>query len=81
MGKVKKIAKKHKLGMHCDGARSLNAATYLECDPAVMLKDFDTINICLSKGLGCPIGSMLVGSHELIERAWVLRKMVGGAMR
>jgi len=60
---VKKIANKNKFKLHCDGARSLNAVAYLECEPKVMYKDFDTINICLSKGLGCPIGSLLVGSH------------------
>jgi threonine aldolase len=78
---VKKIAKKRKLRMHLDGARCLNAATYLKIDPAEMVEDFNTVNLCLSKGLGCPIGSLLIGSHEDIDHARALRKMLGGQMR
>ena len=49
--------------------------------PKEMLKDFDLISVCLSKGLGCPIGSMIVGSEKDIKLARVYRKMIGGNMR
>jgi threonine aldolase len=67
--------------MHLDGARCLNAAAYLKMDVAEMCKDFDTISFCLSKGLGCPIGSLLVGSKEDITYCLILRKLLGGNMR
>jgi threonine aldolase len=79
--KVKKIAKKHKLRMHLDGARGLNAVTYLGVEPAEMVKDFDTVNFCLSKGMGCPIGSMVIGTKEDMAFARILRKLLGGQMR
>lgn len=50
--------------MHLDGARSWNASVYLGVDMKTMLKDFDLVSVCLSKGLGCPIGSLVVGSRE-----------------
>ena len=75
---VAKICKDHKLRLHLDGARSLNAATALNIDPAVMVKPFNTVNFCLSKGMGCPIGSLVIGSKEDITFANVLRKMLGG---
>ena len=50
-------------------------------DPARMVRDFDTVTICLSKGLGAPVGSVLVGSKEFIDRAHRFRKMLGGGMR
>ena len=59
---MKKLAKKHKLKMHLDGARCLNAAAYLDISPAEMTKDFDTVTVCLSKGLGCPLGSLIMGN-------------------
>jgi threonine aldolase len=67
--------------MHLDGARGLNAATFLKIDPSEMVKDFDTINFCLSKGMSCPVGSLVIGSLEDIEHARMLRKLVGGQMR
>lgn len=48
---------------------------------AEMVKDFKLVNVCLSKGMGCPIGSLVVGSHEDMVRARILRKMLGGGMR
>ena len=48
--------------MHLDAARGLNAALYLNLDPKVMVKDFETVNFCLSKGMGCPVGSLVIGS-------------------
>lgn len=67
--------------MHLDGARALNAAVHLKVDPAVMVRDFDTVNFCLSKGMGCPVGSLIIGSKSFINHALVLRKMLGGSMR
>lgn len=81
ISEVKKLAKKHKLRLHLDGARCLNAATYLNVDPALLVKDFDTVNFCLSKGMGCPVGSMIIGTEKDIEHARALRKMLGGQMR
>lgn len=78
---MKKIARKHKLRMHLDAARGLNAAVHLQISPASMVKEFDTVNFCLSKGMGCPIGSLIIGSSADIEHARALRKMLGGQMR
>ena len=67
--------------VHLDGARVFNAATYLSEDVAEMTKKFDSVQFCLSKGLGAPVGSMIVGSREFIERCRPIRKMLGGGMR
>src|SRR5216117_1850546 len=67
--------------VHLDGARIFNAATYLHEDVAAMTKPFDSIQFCLSKGLGAPVGSMIVGTREFIERCRSIRKMLGGGMR
>ena len=64
-----------------DGARLFNAVAVSGTDPARMVRDFDTVTICLSKGLGAPVGSVLVGSKEFIDRAHRFRKMLGGGMR
>jgi threonine aldolase len=69
------------ISIHLDGARVFNAATYLNEDVAEMTKKFDSIQFCLSKGLGAPVGSMIVGSRDFIERCRSLRKMLGGGMR
>ncbi|MBI5832260.1 MAG: threonine aldolase family protein [Armatimonadetes bacterium] len=73
----------HAAGMrvHLDGARVLNAATALGCSPADLCADVDTVGFCLSKGLGCPVGSLLCGPAELIERAWSRRRQLGGSLR
>lgn len=73
----------HEAGIpvHLDGARVFNAATYLREDVAQMTKAFDSVQFCLSKGLGAPVGSMIVGSREFIERCRPIRKMLGGGMR
>jgi threonine aldolase len=75
--------KAHEAGLrvHLDGARVFNAAVALKKSVADITKHFDSIMFCLSKGLGAPVGSMLVGSKEFIERARVYRKMLGGGMR
>ena len=69
------------LTVHLDGARLLNASTALEVAPAEIAARFDTVTLCLSKGLGCPLGALLAGSEELIERAWREKHLFGGAMR
>ena len=76
-----KVAKKHGLGFHLDGARVFNAAVSLKVDVQEISKYFDSISVCLSKGLGAPIGSVLCGKKELIDKARRQRKMLGGGMR
>ncbi len=67
--------------LHCDGARIFNAAVALGVDVKTLTRGFDTVMFCLSKGLGAPVGSMLVGSAELMARARIYRKALGGGMR
>jgi threonine aldolase len=67
--------------VHLDGARVFNAATYLHEHVSAMTKHFDSVQFCLSKGLGAPVGSMIVGSRDFIERCRPIRKMLGGGMR
>ncbi len=74
-------AKSRRLPTHLDGARIFNAAVALGVDVKVLTRGFDTVMFCLSKGLGAPVGSMLVGSAELMARARVFRKALGGGMR
>jgi threonine aldolase len=69
------------LKVHLDGARIFNAAVYLGENVAAITKQFDSVQFCLSKGLGAPVGSMIVGSKDFIERCRVIRKMLGGGMR
>jgi threonine aldolase len=74
-------AKERKLPTHLDGARIFNASTVLGVDVKALTRGFDTVMFCLSKGLGAPVGSMLTGSAELIDRARLYRKALGGGMR
>jgi threonine aldolase len=74
-------AKERKLPLHLDGARIFNAATALGVDVKTLTRGFDTVMFCLSKGLCAPVGSMLVGSAELIDQARIYRKALGGGMR
>ena len=69
------------IAVHLDGARIFNAATYLGEGVAEMTKKSDSIQFCLSKGLGAPVGSVIVGSKAFIERCRSIRKMLGGGMR
>jgi threonine aldolase len=69
------------LAVHLDGARLLNASTALGVEPAEIASGFDTVTLCLSKGLGCPLGALLAGPRGLIERAWREKHLFGGAMR
>jgi threonine aldolase len=76
-------ANAHELGMkvHIDGARIFNAAAASRSKVARIVRDADSVMFCLSKGLGAPVGSMLAGTHEAIERGRLLRKRLGGGMR
>src|SRR5579863_10361464 len=74
-------AKDRKLPVHLDGARIFNASTALGVDVKTLTRGFDTIMFCLSKGLCAPVGSMLVGSAEMMEQARIYRKALGGGMR
>src|SRR5580698_8691778 len=74
-------AKEAGLPVHLDGARVFNAATALGLSVKELTRGFDTVMFCLSKGLGAPVGSMLVGSREAIDRARSFRKALGGGMR
>ena len=67
--------------MHLDGARIFNASVYLDVPLADLVKDFDTVNVCFSKGMGCPVGSMIMGTEKHIMKALEYRKMLGGGMR
>jgi len=73
----------HSLGLpiHLDGARIFNAAVAAGKGVAELSRKFDSVMFCLSKGLGAPVGSMLLGPKEFIQKAHVSRKMLGGAMR
>ena len=70
-----------RLPVHLDGARIFNAALALKRSVVDVTREFDSIMFCLSKGLGAPVGSMLVGSRDFIEEARQVRKMLGGGMR
>jgi threonine aldolase len=69
------------LAVHLDGARLLNASVALGVAPSEIAARFDTVTLCLSKGLGCPLGALLAGSRELMDRAWREKHLFGGAMR
>lgn len=73
--------REHGLRVHMDGARLFNAAVALETPASELAADSDTVGFCLSKGLACPIGSVLCGDADVIEEARRWRKMLGGAMR
>ncbi len=75
------LARSRGLATHLDGARLFNAAVASGRTVGELARTFDSVSICFSKGLGAPIGSMLVGSRELIARAHRVRKMVGGGLR
>ena len=69
------------LRVHCDGARLFNAAVALGCDPAELVTECDTVTICLSKGLGAPVGSVISGEAAVVTEARRWRKRLGGGMR
>ena len=79
--KIKTVCEDHNLGFHLDGARLWNALEVTKETPKEYGAVFDTISVCLSKGLGCPIGSVLIGDSVIMEKAIRIRKMLGGGMR
>jgi threonine aldolase len=79
--RAREFADAHRLGLHLDGARAFNAAVKLGVPIDAISRHFDTVSLCLSKGLGAPVGSVLCGKRELITRARRWRKVVGGGMR
>ena len=78
---IAKIARENNCRSHIDGARIFNAAESTSLSPKRMAKEYDSISVCLSKGLGAPVGSVLVGSSETLYKAHRWRKMFGGGMR
>ena len=81
LAKAREFCDQHELALHLDGARAYNAAVALDIDIIEIAKHFDSMTVCLSKGLSAPIGSLLLGSKDFITKARRLRKMVGGGMR
>jgi len=79
--KIRKVCDTHGLGLHLDGARLMNAIVAKNEDPKTYGTLFDTISICLSKGLGAPLGTVLIGKNDLMEKAIRVRKVLGGGMR
>lgn len=78
---IKKVAEENNIPVHMDGARLFNAAAALGVKASEIAKHADSIMFCLSKGLCAPVGSMLVGTHEFVEKARKNRKLMGGGMR
>jgi threonine aldolase len=79
--RIQKRARHHGLALHCDGARLWNAAAALNTSERMLADGFDTVSVCFSKGLGAPVGSVLVGTKDLMARARKIRKRWGGGMR
>jgi threonine aldolase len=80
--KIRAVAVTHGIPMHLDGARLLNAVAATTLPPASYAQHFETVSLCLSKGLGAPVGSLLISSdRQIIDRARRFRRMYGGAMR
>ena len=78
---VADVAHDHDIHVHVDGARLFNACVAAGYSPADFARKADTVNVCFSKGLGAPVGSAMIGSAKLVERARRFRKMFGGGMR
>jgi len=78
---IRELATRRGLRMHMDGARLWNACVATETSPAAYAAPFDSVSVCLSKGLGCPVGSLVLGSKDFIKRVHRFRKMVGGGWR
>ena len=79
--KIKEVCKTHQLGFHLDGARLWNALVAKNETTQQYGEVFDTVSVCLSKGLGCPIGSVLIGNEDIMKNAIRIRKVFGGNMR
>jgi threonine aldolase len=81
MGAIIDVAHRHGIPVHLDGARVMNAAVAQNIPVSQLVKGIDSVQMCLSKGLGAPVGSVLVGKKDWIANARRWRKMVGGGMR
>lgn len=81
LAQARDFVNEHNLALHLDGARAFNASVELEVDIKQITKHFDSVSICLSKGLGAPVGSLLLGSSSLVNKARRWRKVLGGGMR
>lgn len=81
LARIRAVCNEHQLALHLDGARIFNALVARNEAPRDYGQLFDTVSVCLSKGLGAPAGSLLLGSRELIGRALRYRKVMGGGMR
>jgi len=81
VGAIAEVAHRYGAAVHMDGARVFNAAVALKVSPAELASAADSVSFCLSKGLSCPVGSLVCGSKEFIVRARKARRMVGGGMR
>ena len=81
LARAESLARQNGLGFHLDGARAFNAAVALGVEVSAITQRFDSVSICLSKGLGAPVGSVLCANRDLINRARRWRKMTGGGMR
>ena len=79
--KIRKFCIENNFPLHLDGARLMNALVETKLDPKHYAAQFDSISLCLSKGLGAPVGSLLIGSKEFITKAHRVRKVFGGGMR
>jgi threonine aldolase len=79
--RIRKVCDDHGLGLHLDGARLFNALVAKNESPKQYGEVFDTISICLSKGLGTPLGSVLIGGEQIMKNAMRVRKVLGGGMR
>jgi threonine aldolase len=81
MGTVISVARRHGVSVHLDGARIFNAAVALGVPAKELVREVDSVTFCLSKGLAAPVGSLICGSKDYIQRARKFRKMVGGGLR
>lgn len=79
--KIRSVCQQHNLALHLDGARLFNALVAKKENPSDYGNIFDSISVCLSKSLGCPVGSLLLGKKEFIKKARRIRKVFGGGMR
>jgi threonine aldolase len=81
LGEIREVARRHNLRVHLDGARLFNAALATGTSVGELARHADSVGICLSKGLGAPVGSVLCGSRTFVNEARRIRKMLGGGMR
>lgn len=79
--RIREVCLSHGLKLHLDGARLFNAIVATGENPAIYGELFDSLSVCLNKGMGCPMGSVLLGSEEFIRKARRVRKRIGGGMR